>query len=93
MKNERDVMASLLARLTEAGWVSRSYVSDGKLQIVWTPKGKQCMCALYSYRLELAYLSEDQDETLMFLLTQYFPGGVEPLLGGDEPPAPGGRPA
>jgi len=76
---DREVMASLLARLTEAGWVSRTMVSDGALKIVWTDKGKKCMCALYSYKMELSYLTEQQDEHLMYLLTQYFPGGVEML--------------
>lgn len=76
---DREVMASLLDRLTEAGWVSRTLVSDGALKIVWTDKGKQCMCALHSYKTEMCYLSEQQEEHLMFLMTQYFPGGVEML--------------
>jgi hypothetical protein len=82
MENEREVMASLLARLTDAKWVERSFVSDGKLKVVWSDKGKQCMCALYSYKVELCYLSPQQEEHLDYLMSRDFPGGVEMLRNG-----------
>ena len=77
MKNETEVMASLLARLTQAKWVSSSIVSDNGVRIQWTDRGKQCMCALYAYKVDLSYLNADQQEMLTAFLFEHFPGGVE----------------
>jgi hypothetical protein len=40
------------------------------------------MCALYSYKVELCYLSPQQEEHLDYLMSRDFPGGVEMLRNG-----------
>jgi hypothetical protein len=37
--NQRRMMAKMLLRLTKAGWVQSSLVSDDRLEIRFTPRG------------------------------------------------------
>lgn len=65
MSNKPDYMASVVEKLTLAGWIERSIRTDKpdaakQFQIHWTPKGKSCLNTI----LQLFHDIESQSSTI-----------------------------
>ncbi|MEI7935541.1 MAG: hypothetical protein WCK27_02520 [Verrucomicrobiota bacterium] len=83
-KQDDDTMASVLTRLTELGWASRTFLSPDKFDVEFTERGKIQMRKIWlrfwetkdlpeelqDWRME--GLSAEQQERLLWLAREHF---------------------